>query len=40
MFCRKEKLGALTLEAEAHDKKIKDFWMNHQQTLFLAIILM
>ena len=35
MFCRKEKLGALKLEAEARDKKIQDFWMNYQQTLFL-----
>ena len=36
MFCRKELLGSLRLEAEAHDKKIQDFWMNHPQTLYLS----
>ncbi len=35
MFLSKRILKLLKLEEEAHDKKIKDFWMNYQQTLFL-----
>ena len=31
----KKTLELLKQEAKAHDKKIKDFWMNHPQTLFL-----
>ena len=31
----KKTLELLKQEAEKHDKKIKDFWMNHPQTLFL-----
>ena len=35
MFCSKKKLGLLSRETESHEKKIKDFWMNYPQTLFL-----
>lgn len=31
----KKTLESLKQEAKAHDKKIKDFWMNYPQTLFL-----
>jgi hypothetical protein len=32
----KKTLESLKQEAEEHDKKIKDFWMNYPQTLFLS----
>ena len=36
MFCKKETLELLHREAELHNHKILDFWMNHPQTLYLS----
>lgn len=36
MLFNKKTLESLRREAEAHDKKIQDFWMNYQHTLFLS----